>query len=709
MPGDPLRLLAVGNGRSIHTVRWAQRLVERGHAVHLVTDLAGDEIAAIDGVTVHDVRTLELLTRVRGLRRLRFGPAIRRLADRLRVDVVHAHGILPYAHWAAEADVHPLVVSPWGRDVLIDARREPGRRRARRAFAAADHLVVNSRAILDASLEVGADPTRVLHAIWHTRLEGFSPERAERDRLRSELGWPSDALVVLSLRTFQERTNIDVLVRAFDRARRGEPRARLLLAARGGQTRREIETLVARLGLGELVRFHRVGPEELPPLVASADVTVSIADTDSSPSSLLEAMASGQPMVGGWCPSIDEWIAPGEGAEMVPPKDEDAVADALLRLLRDPALRREYGRRNAAVVRTRVEEAGPALEALYRDLAARHATRPRAATHSRVRVALYWARKRWWPRYGPRGLVRRPVHRLRWGLLGPARIAPWVDRRLQMEGYFWLFLCGVTNSGTTILARVIGSHPEVRVLPTEGQWLTGALPLEREYGVRRESTKRLDVFHLTEESDPAPALRMKYDWSYHFERRPGIALEKSTPNALRTRWLQANFRPSRFIGIVRHPYAACEGIRRRTGMEIEAAARQWARANEVMLDDGERLERFLLVTYEDLTERPEEELERLQRFLDLETPFDRAALDSPLDLHNMTGRPSPLQNFNLKSVERLSSEEMATIDRVAGPVMARLGYAPFSAEDAESSFAARAAAAGLAHVAEEAATPSAAP
>jgi glycosyltransferase involved in cell wall biosynthesis len=83
-------------------------------------------------------------------------------------------------------------------------------------------------------------------------------------------------------------------------------------------------------------------------------------------------MASGQPMIGGWCPSIDEWIRPGEGAEMVAPRDEDALVEALLKLLRDPELRRAYGTRNADVTRRRVAESGPALEELYRDLAARH-------------------------------------------------------------------------------------------------------------------------------------------------------------------------------------------------------------------------------------------------------------------------------------------------------------------------------------------------
>jgi glycosyltransferase involved in cell wall biosynthesis len=89
-------------------------------------------------------------------------------------------------------------------------------------------------------------------------------------------------------------------------------------------------------------------------------------------------MASAQPLVAGWCPSIDEWVGPGEGAEMIAGRDEDAVTAALLRLVRNPELRRAYGERNARVVRERVSETGPALESLYRDLIA--GRRPQART-----------------------------------------------------------------------------------------------------------------------------------------------------------------------------------------------------------------------------------------------------------------------------------------------------------------------------------------
>jgi hypothetical protein len=267
-----------------------------------------------------------------------------------------------------------------------------------------------------------------------------------------------------------------------------------------------------------------------------------------------------------------------------------------------------------------------------------------------------------------------PAHELRWRLSSPQARARWADERLALDGDYWLFLLGLNNSGTSILSRILASHPRVRSLPNEGQLLTPAFPKAPRYGVGRNWTKRPDVFRWTETSDPAPALRARFDWAYLVEPGPGILLEKSPPDTIRARWLQANFRPSRFVALTRHPYAVCEGIRRRTDLSIEEAANHWTRGNELLLEDVEQLEHCLMLTYESLTERPQEELERVRAFLELEEPFDRGVVSAPILMHNITGKAQPIQNLNARSVERLSAAELAEIDRIAGTLMERLGY-----------------------------------
>ena len=130
-------------------------------------------------------------------------------------------------------------------------------------------------------------------------------------------------------------------------------------------------------------------------------------------------------------------------------------------------------------------------------------------------------KRRDWKRLGWGKVVGLPAHELRWRLSSAERRARWADERLAVDGDYWLFLLGLNNSGTSILLRVLSSHPRMRSLPNEGQLLTRALPQAPRYGVGRNWTKRPDIFRWTEESDPAPALRARFDWAYFFEPGSG--------------------------------------------------------------------------------------------------------------------------------------------------------------------------------------------
>jgi glycosyltransferase involved in cell wall biosynthesis len=363
-----MRILGIGNARSVIFLRWAWRLAERGHSVFVVSDRFSEQPGELAGLVGFDIRRLEPLTRVPGVRRLRFRPALSELVRRLEIDVIHGHYLLPYGYWASLIHGPPLVVSPWGTDILVDAQK-PGqnRRRALRAIAAADYLVVNSEASRTRALGLGADPDRIEQVIWYADLERFGPDRFDPG-MRARLGWPDDALVVLSLRNFRPDTNVDVIVRAFRRVADQDPRARLVLAARGGPLQPRIEALVDQLSLRPLVALTSATEQQLPGLIASADLLVAMTRSDSTPASLLEAMASGLPAVCARAASLDEWLDHREGGLLVPQRDEDKLATAVLELLADPELRRRYGEHNRRIVTARVPPPGPQLERLYQRL-----------------------------------------------------------------------------------------------------------------------------------------------------------------------------------------------------------------------------------------------------------------------------------------------------------------------------------------------------
>ncbi len=272
--------------------------------------------------------------------------------------------------------------------------------------------------------------------------------------------------------------------------------------------------------------------------------------------------------------------------------------------------------------------------------------------------------------------VPRQIHDLCWRVLSRRLLVRWTDHRLAVGPWFWLFIVGCNNSGTTLLLETLESHPLIRALPKEGQRITTAIPNSAPLGIGRVFTQRLNLFRRTEVDDGAVVPRLRYDWAYFANPRPGIRLEKSPPNTLRSRWLQRYFSPSRFIVLVRNPYAVCEGIARRRGHSIEEAATHWRLVHEVLEEDLPHLEQYLVVRYEDLCAEPLAVLNQMQRFLSLDQPFDASLATREFNAHNMSGKPQQLQDFNARSLKRLSDDDKATITRVIGDQMLRWGYQP---------------------------------
>jgi len=244
------------------------------------------------------------------------------------------------------------------------------------------------------------------------------------------------------------------------------------------------------------------------------------------------------------------------------------------------------------------------------------------------------------------------------------------------RGKRWLFLVGCYNSGTTLLSRLLGTHPEIAALPVEGQFLTDQFPADYELAVPRMWTMREDLFRLTEADRGPDARRLTREWAMRLDRTRPVFLEKSPPNAARTRWLQANFESPVFVAIVRNGYAVAEGIRRkaephhlRDGWSIGDCARQWARSNEILLEDAEHLDRILWITYEELAASPDETLDRILELAGVAS----GAIDTSRDwrIHE---RRDAIRDMNTESIGRLTRADRAEITTIARPMLDRFGY-----------------------------------
>ncbi|HWH28594.1 MAG TPA: glycosyltransferase family 4 protein [Mycobacteriales bacterium] len=128
-----------------------------------------------------------------------------------------------------------------------------------------------------------------------------------------------------------------------------------------------------REGAGDQVRFlGAVEPAGMPELLRSVDVFCLPSWYEAMPLSVLEAMATGLPVVATDVGDVARAVLDGRTGRVVPARDPAALADALEQLLRDPATRRRYGAAGRAEVEQRFSL--PVLEdrlgEVYRDLGA---------------------------------------------------------------------------------------------------------------------------------------------------------------------------------------------------------------------------------------------------------------------------------------------------------------------------------------------------
>ena len=240
----------------------------------------------------------------------------------------------------------------------------------------------------------------------------------------------------------------------------------------------------------------------------------------------------------------------------------------------------------------------------------------------------------------------------------------------------WIFIVGCYNSGTELLLKLLGSHPAISSLPTEGHFLADDLPKDFVLGVPRMWMLREDLFRLTEK-DPGPdPVRLRREWLMRLDRRKRVFVEKTPSSTPRTRWLQRHFENAHFIALVRDGYAVSEGIRRKAeprhlmgGWPIELCARQWTRSYEILFEDEPHLERVMWLRYEDLTEDPSGELGKLASFLGV--PAQGFQPDGKWAIHE---RKESIRNLNAESVARLTVEDLEAITREAGAMLKRFGY-----------------------------------
>ena len=284
--------------------------------------------------------------------------ALLKLFRTQRYDVVHTH--------MSKAALIGSSAAMWARiPVIVNTAHNLGfialpRRVLRGLFWLYDFMLF--RATMDAVITVSA---KVRNRIVETRLfpsarvfsvhngidlAKMSVSADEAKATRRALGGAPDEVLIVSVARLVWFKGLDTLVAAMPALLTKCPKVRIVIAGEG-PLRAELAAQAKALGVAD--RFIMVGERrDVPALLAAADIFVLPSVSEGLPISIMEAMASGKPVVATDVGGVAELVADKQTGFLVPAQRPELLADALSKFAADPGLRAGMGNKGLERIST---------------------------------------------------------------------------------------------------------------------------------------------------------------------------------------------------------------------------------------------------------------------------------------------------------------------------------------------------------------------
>jgi glycosyltransferase involved in cell wall biosynthesis len=294
--------------------------------------------------------------------------ALRRLIRSGPYDIVHTHNFVPNYYSCMATLFMP------GAPPIINTCHDMGTRLSntqlrllyRASVIRTSAVAMVSHGVADhfiASRWVDPDRVTVIHN--GISVERFAASSSQRSRARARLGIAENTFLIGSLGRLADEKNQRLLLEALATIRTSLPNAFLCLVG-GGPKEAELRHLALELEIADRVIF--TGEiEDVAAVLPAFDVMAMSSNTEGYSVALLEAAAAGLPTVATHVGGNTEIVQNAVSGIIVPPRDRDAFATALMRMAGDPELRIRMGKaaRDWALSRSSISSTADAYASLY--------------------------------------------------------------------------------------------------------------------------------------------------------------------------------------------------------------------------------------------------------------------------------------------------------------------------------------------------------
>jgi glycosyltransferase involved in cell wall biosynthesis len=368
---EKMTICFFGTAASPHTLKWARYFSDNGHNVHLISydqPISKD----IGNIKVHIIKKTFPIT-MWLFNNLLNSPMLiikaRRMVKEIKPDVIHGHCVTDYGKLAVFSGIHPLIITAWGTDILINANKNLISKLATRyILKKADLITCDAEHMKATMISLNAESSKIKIINFGIDTKKFSPGEKDK-KLKEELD-ENNSDIIISLRNLEPIYNIETLIKAIPAVVKLFPGAVFVIASFGSEEKK-LKDLAHSLNVWNNVRFIGwVSNSDLPRYLRISDIYVSMSLSDAGISgSTAEAMACELPVVITDSGENKEWIN-GKNGFIIPVKNPEVLAEKIIYLLKNKDKRIMFGKEARKTIEERNDYGNEMkkMENIYYDL-----------------------------------------------------------------------------------------------------------------------------------------------------------------------------------------------------------------------------------------------------------------------------------------------------------------------------------------------------